>query len=153
MTAATRSSGEYRGGEKWARYTFLARPLHRRPLPGNSVEVLAEGKETERIETEDPPAVVRDLLARYTPVPVEGLPRFFGGAVGYFGYDMVRHFERLPTAKPAVIGGWDSLFFITDTIIIFDTMSQKIKVVSNAHLEGEFHRRPPTPRPRPRSRH
>jgi anthranilate synthase component 1 len=56
--------------------------------------------------------------------------------VGYFGYDMVRHFERLTTDKPAVIGGWDSLFLITDTIIIFDTMSQKIKVVSNAHLES-----------------
>jgi anthranilate synthase component 1 len=58
--------------------------------------------------------------------------------VGYFGYDMVRHFEHLPTDKPAVIGAWDSLFVITDTIIIFDTMSQKIKVVSNAHLDGDI---------------
>ncbi len=125
------------GGEKWARYTFLgSSPSIVVRSRGNSVEVLEEGKEIQQIETDDPPAVVRDLLARYTPVEIEGLPRFFGGAVGYFGYDMVRHFERLPTDKPAVIGGWDSLFLITDTIIIFDTMSQKIKVVSNAHLDG-----------------
>ena len=125
------------GGEKWARYTFLgSSPSIVVRSRGNLVEVLAEGREPERIETDDPSSVIRNLLARYTPVAVEGLPRFFGGAVGYFGYDMVRHFERLPTDKPAVIGGWDSVFLITDTIIIFDTMSQKIKVVSNAHLEG-----------------
>lgn len=125
------------GGEKWARYTFLgSSPSIVVRSKGNVVEVLAEGKETQRIESDDPPSVVRDILARYAPVQIEGLPRFFGGAVGYFGYDMVRHFENLPTGKPAVIGGWDSLFLITDTIIIFDTMSQKIKVVSNAHLDG-----------------
>ncbi len=125
------------GGEKWARYTFLgSSPSIVVRSRGNSVEILTEGKDIQLVETDDPPSVVRDLLARYTPVQIEGLPRFFGGAVGYFGYDMVRHFEHLPTDNPAVIGGWDSLFLITDTIIIFDTMSQKIKVVSNAHLDG-----------------
>ncbi len=125
------------GGEKWARYTFLgSSPSIVVRSREKYVEILTEGKETQRLESDDPPSVIRDLLARYTPVQVEGLPRFFGGAVGYFGYDMVRHFEDLPTSKPAVIGGWDSLFMITDTIIIFDTMSQKIKVVSNAHLDG-----------------
>jgi anthranilate synthase component 1 len=77
-------------------------------------------------------------MARFNPVEVEGLPRFFGGAVGYLGYDMVRHFEYLPTSKPAVIDAYDSYLLITDTIVIFDTMSQKIKVVSNAHItEGK----------------
>ena len=124
------------GGEKWARYTFLgSSPSTVVRSRGNIVEVLTEGRETQHLLTEDPLTVVRDILARYSPVQIEGLPRFFGGAVGYFGYDMVRHFERLPTDKPAVIGAWDSLFVITDTIVIFDTMAQKIKVVSNAHLE------------------
>ena len=125
------------GGEKWARYTFLgSSPSIIVRSKGTTVEVLADGELPQRFETDDPIEVVRDLLARYTPVQIEGLPRFFGGAVGYLGYDMVRHFERLPTDKPAVIGAWDSLFVITDTIIIFDTMAQKIKVVSNAHLDG-----------------
>jgi anthranilate synthase component 1 len=80
---------------------------------------------------------IRETLARFSPVEVEGLPRFFGGAVGYMGYDMVRHFEHLPADKPALLDAYDSYFLITDTIVIFDTMSQKIKVVSNAHLEGD----------------
>lgn len=49
---------------------------------------------------------------------------------------MVRHFEELPAAKPAVIGAYDSYFVITDTILIFDNVSQKIKIVSNAHLDS-----------------
>jgi anthranilate synthase component 1 len=125
------------GGEKWARYTFLgSSPSIIVRSKGTTVEVVADGGLPQRFESENPTETVRDLLARYTPVQIEGLPRFFGGAVGYLGYDMVRHFERLSTDKPAVIGAWDSLFVITDTIIIFDTMAQKIKVVSNAHLDG-----------------
>ena len=126
------------GGEKWARYTFLgSTPAEVIRSCGNAVEVLSEHGVIRREATTDPLGFIRDYLARYTPVEVEGLPRFFGGAVGYLGYDMVRHFENLPTVKPAVIGAYDSYFFITDTIVIFDNVRQKIKVVSNAHLDED----------------
>jgi len=125
------------GGEKWGRYSFLgSSPSLIVRSKGNVVEVIENGTTT-TMTADDPLASVREVLARFTPVEVEGLPRFFGGAVGYLGYDMVRHFERLPTEKPAVIGAYDSYFLITDTIVIFDTMRQKIKVVSNAHLDGD----------------
>jgi anthranilate synthase component 1 len=78
---------------------------------------------------------MRDYLGKFAPVEVEGVPRFFGGAVGYLGYDMVRHFEKLESQKPALLDAWDSYFVITDTILIFDNVRQKIKVVSNVHLE------------------
>ncbi|BEH09659.1 anthranilate synthase component I [Geobacter sulfurreducens subsp. ethanolicus] len=123
------------GGEKWARYTFLgASPSTVIRSRGNTVEIITNG-ETRSVTTDDPLGFVRDFLARFRPVEIPGLPRFFGGAVGYLGYDMVRHFERLPTDKPAVIGAWDSCFLITDTIVIFDNMRQKITVVSNAHQD------------------
>jgi len=80
---------------------------------------------------------IRDILATYNPVEVKGLPRFCGGAVGYLGYDMVRYFENLPGSKPALLDTYDAYFLITDTIVIFDTISQKIKVVSNAYIDGE----------------
>jgi anthranilate synthase component 1 len=125
------------GGEKWARYTFLgASPSVVIRSRGNTVEVLGDGGGIRREEVADPLAFIRTELARYTPVALPGLPRFFGGAVGYLGYDMVRHFENLTTTKPAVIGAYDSYFVVTDTILIFDNVSQKIKVVSNAHLDG-----------------
>ena len=122
------------GGEKWGRYSFLgSSPSVIIRSKGNLIEIINDGVTTCQNAT-DPLNCVRELLARYTPVEVDGLPRFFGGAVGYLGYDMVRHFETLTTEKPALLDAYDSYFMITDTIVIFDTMRQKIKVVSNAHI-------------------
>ena len=124
------------GGEKWGRYSFLgSTPSLIVRSKDTTVETIENGVVTSH-QSDDPIGFVRDVLDRFTPVEVDGLPRFFGGAVGYLGYDMVRSFENLPTGKPALLDAYDSYFLITDTIVIFDTMSQKIKVVSNAHLDG-----------------
>lgn len=125
------------GGEKWGRYTFLgAGPATVIRSRGRLVELLEAGQEPCRIETDDPLGYIRDHMARFQPVEIAGIPRFFGGAVGYLGYDMVRFFERLESDKPSLIGAWDSYFLITDSIVIFDNVRQKIQVVSNAHLDG-----------------
>lgn len=125
------------GGEKWGRYSFIgSSPSQIIRSKGKNVEIIADGTTTS-MTAEDPLDCIRTTLARYTPVEVEGLPRFFGGAVGYLGYDMVRHFEELSSDKPAMLDAYDAYFLITDTIVIFDNVSQKIKVVSNAHLDGE----------------
>jgi len=125
------------GGEKWARYSFLgSSPEVIIRSKGNTVETLAADGSSTSVEAPDPLGFVRDQLARFKPVEVDGLPRFFGGAVGYVGYDMVRYFERLSLSKPTELDAFDSYFVITDTILIFDTVRQKIKVVSNAHLEN-----------------
>ena len=124
------------GGEKWARYSFLgANPSVILRSKGNRVEIV-RGADVESHEAADPTQLLRDLLTQYQPVEVAGLPRFVGGAVGYLGYDMVRHFEQLPTDRPDTIGAWDSFFMITDTLLIFDTVKQKIQVVATAHLDG-----------------
>jgi anthranilate synthase component 1 len=122
------------GGEKWGRYSFLgSAPSVIIRSKGNLVETISDGITVQQ-ESADPLNCIKELLAQFTPVEVAGLPRFFGGAVGYLGYDMVRHFESLTTIKPALLDAYDSYFMITDTIVIFDTMRQKIKVVSNAHI-------------------
>lgn len=124
------------GGEKWARYTFLgSSPSVIIRSRGCSVELLEKDKPIQRVESSDPLAYIRSHLEQFRPVELPELPRFTGGAVGYLGYDMVRHFETLPTDKPAVIDVWDSYFVITDTILIFDNVRQKIKVVSNVFLQ------------------
>jgi len=126
------------GGEKWGRYSFLgSSPSLIIRSRGNTVETIENGHLSSQTSA-DPLNCIRETLARFTPVEVDGLPRFFGGAVGYMGYDMVRHFEQLPTEKPALLDAYDAYFLVTDTIVIFDTMNQKIKVVSNAHLEGDL---------------
>ncbi len=123
------------GGEKWGRYSFIgSSPSTIVRSKGKTVEIIEKGV-LSTFNHENPLDAVRKILAGFTPVEVEGLPRFFGGAVGYICYDIVRHFENLPSEKPAQIGAYESYFLITDTIVIFDNMSQKIKVVSNAHIK------------------
>jgi anthranilate synthase component I len=124
------------GGEKWGRYCFLGgEPSIIFQSKGSRVEITRNGR-PEVQEGVDPLEALKQLMGEYHPVEVEGLPRFFGGAVGYLTYDMVRFFERLPDQTVDDLNVPDSMFMITDTIVIFDHMLQKIKVVSNALVDG-----------------
>ena len=127
------------GGEKWARYSFLGVGSGRAfRCRGDEFETLESGSVVETGVSSNPLDELKKFLAPYQPVSLPGLPRFFGGAVGYLGYDMVRHIEVLPEENQRQIGAWDSWFLITETLLIFDNMQQKIKVVSNIHLrEGD----------------
>jgi anthranilate synthase component 1 len=125
------------GGEKWGRYTFLGSQPHVVIRgTGRTVEILQGRKKKILKNQSDPLGVLRDYMNHFRPVEVEGLPRFFGGAVGYLSYDIVRFFEALPDYHKPGLGLPDLYFLITDTLLIFDSAAQKIKVVSNASLHG-----------------
>src|SRR5512135_2751066 len=126
------------GGEKWARYSFLgSRPSIVLRSFGNSVEIIRKGKKEKRSFVHDPLEAMKEILAEYRPVPNPGLPRFYGGAVGFIGYDVIRFFERMPEREKPGLGLPDIFFMITDTLIIFDNLTHMIKVVSNAHINGK----------------
>src|SRR5450755_1748386 len=97
------------GGEKWAAYSFAGvRPRAVTRSKGKQVEVMkpdgAGFRVEERIHAENPVEYVASALAALPAAVPPGLPRFFGGAVGFLGYDMVRHFERLPATAPDELG-------------------------------------------------
>lgn len=124
------------GGEKWARYSFLgAGPGVVFRSQGDQYEIVRNGIVETRAHCDDPLDVLKQLLSKYQPVEMPGLPRFCGGAVGYLGYDMVRYVEVLPDSNDRTIGAYDSCFLLTDSILIFDNRLQKIKVVSNVFVE------------------
>ncbi len=123
------------GGEKWGRYCFLgSQPSVVFKCKGNQVEIIRDGIST-KTEVEDPYQALQELMTDYKAVEAPELPRFFGGAVGYLSYDMVRYFEELPEDTVDELQFPDAMFMITDTILIFDHMAHKIKVVSNAHVK------------------
>ncbi|MCW8892670.1 MAG: anthranilate synthase component I [Deltaproteobacteria bacterium] len=125
------------GGEKWARYSFLGSgPARVYRSRGHYYEVLYRGQLESSGQVDDPLGKLRELMAVYQPVEVPGLPRFFGGAVGYLGYDMVRFIEDLPDSNPHQIDGWDACFMLTERLLIFDNMRQKVKLVCNVHLKA-----------------
>jgi anthranilate synthase component 1 len=125
------------GGEKWGRYTFLGSdPRIIFKVRGDQVTIRENG--TVRIirHEGDPLKSLKEILNRYRPVFLEGLPRFYGGAVGFLGYDMVRFFERLPDLPKENLEIDDAVFLVTDTIFIFDNVRHTVKVVACAFTEG-----------------
>ncbi len=126
------------GGEKWARYCFLGcDPAVVVSSKGRNITIDENGKRHEKkIESGTPLNAIKEILARYNPVDVPGLPRFSGGAVGFISYDMVRFFEELPEDTVDDLDVSDSQFIVTDTMLVFDNVSQTIKIVSNAFVES-----------------
>jgi anthranilate synthase component 1 len=123
------------GGEKWARYSFLgSNPSRVIKSRGTKIEIKDNTTGTRRFEADNPLEVIKKEMTAYQPVDVMGLPRFFGGLVGYIGYDMVRFFEKIPDEKRRSLRLPDMFLMVTDTVVIFDNLKGKIKVVSNAHI-------------------
>ncbi|ABA87989.1 anthranilate synthase, catalytic subunit [Syntrophotalea carbinolica DSM 2380] len=124
------------GGEKWARYSFLGSgPCKIFRCRGKRWELLDDNHVIDSGEASQPLEVLRSIMGKYHVVPVDGLPRFFGGMVGYCGYDTVRYFEQLPDNAPSKIGTYDACFILTEKLLIFDNLRQVIKVVCNVHVE------------------
>ena len=85
------------GGEKWARYSFIGRNPYM-TFQSSDNTIVIEDKEGKTTMEGNPFDELKKLFKRYKYARIEGLPRFTGGAVGYFGYDMVRHIEELGDA-------------------------------------------------------
>ena len=123
------------GGEKWARYSFLGTdPLVVLSAKDGRITLRRVGR-TERLPDGDPLEALRTLLKEVQPVVVPGLPRFQGGAVGFLGYDMVGHMERLPRAARDDLDLPDAVFMLTDTLLVFDNLRHRLLVIANAQIE------------------
>ncbi len=127
------------GGEKWARYSFLGtNPKMILRIRKDEVIIEENGVVSRKPHRGNPLGFLKEIISFYKPVSLEGLPRFYGGAVGYFGYDMVRFFERLPEHGKENPDEDAAVFIITDTLVVFDNVSHTIKIVSSAIVkDGE----------------
>jgi len=124
------------GGEKWGRYSFLGvDPSIIFRVKGTRVDVVKNGELLYAEKHRDPFGQLEKLMGRYKPVAVDGLPRFWGGAVGYFGYDTVRFIEDITDTAVNDLNIYDAYFIITDTIVIFDNVKHTMKVVANVFIE------------------
>ena len=129
-------------GEQVGRYSFLGvRPPLTLCAQGDQMVVGgADGAELERRQ-DDPFEAVRNLLADRCPVEVPGLPRFSGGAVGYFGYDTVRFIERLPATAQRKLAIPDMVLMFSDNLVVFDHVKHRLLVIANMLIDGQG---PPT---------
>ena len=123
------------GGEKIAKYSLIgSNPFSGFKCKGSNVEIFND-KGTTHIETTDPFKVLEQQISKFSPVRVNGLPDFFGGAVGYTSYDSVRYVENLPDSTTDDLNLPDMYFMFYDEIIVFDHLNKTIKVVCAAHID------------------
>ena len=116
------------GGERLGRYSFIGTEPYK-------VVQTGPGQPEGEI---DPLSLVEEEMGQYQIIPVEGLPGFHGGAVGYLAYDAIRYFEpRVPPMPEDPQGLPESVFMFGETILIFDHLRHDIKVVSHAYLYGD----------------
>ncbi|HEY50725.1 MAG TPA: anthranilate synthase component I [Dehalococcoidia bacterium] len=112
------------GGERLARYSFI----------GTEPSLIIR---TGRENPVDPLTLIEKEFQHYRPVPVSGLPRFHGGIVGYLSYEVARYFEELPAPDNDPLGLPESILMLADTLLVFDHLTHKIKIVAHAHLDGD----------------
>ncbi|MDI6725970.1 MAG: anthranilate synthase component I, partial [Smithellaceae bacterium] len=125
------------GGEKWGRYSFLGfDPRAVIKVHGPAVTIEEGDVRTVIPHMGDPLEILKNYLKKYIPVSIEGLPRFFGGAVGFFHYEMARYFDRGINLPPSGENVEEAIFFLTDTLLIFDRNRHTLKIVVCAFLNG-----------------
>ena len=115
------------GGEKWGRYSIIG-------LPARTVLKVAANRRSpsrptapwsNKSDCDDPLDVHRDVHGSFPRrADVQGLPRFYGGLVGYFGYDTVRYVEKrlAHSAPPDSLGTPDILLMVSNDVIVFDNL-------------------------------
>lgn len=122
------------GGQRLGRYSFLgSNPSLVFQSKGNNIRIREFNKVRKFVTDKDPLYEIENLMKKYKYVELKGHHRFSGGMVGYIGYDMVRYFERLPDKNPDQLNLPDCVFLMTDTMLIFDHVERKIRIVSNAY--------------------
>lgn len=131
------------GGETWSRYTYFGtEPRGAWRLRGGVVQdwLPERGWHGDRRPT-DPLADLEATLQRDKSETDPALNRacggFWSGAVGYFGYDVVRHIERLPNAPPARQDVPDALFVFTGVLVVIDNLRSRAILVASVSLPDD----------------
>ena len=126
------------GGEKWGRYSIIGLPCRTiLRVHGDQVDIETHGETVEQATVDDPLAFVEAFKARFRVPELEGLPRFSGGLVGYFGYDTVGFIEprlRNPE-KPDPLGCPDILLMVSDEVVVFDNLSGRMYLIVHADID------------------
>lgn len=128
------------GGEKWGRYSIIGRnPFLVVKSFKNKTIIEKEKGEVSEVEG-NPVDVIRSLMEKFKGANLPSMPRFTGGAVGFFGYDMIRYYENLPNVPEDDLNLPESHFLFADELLVFDHVKQKIHIIVNLHVNGNIER-------------
>ena len=127
------------GGEKWGRYSIIGLSSNTiLRVHGNRLTIEQDGKIIKDKETNDPLQDIEDFMQQFRVPELQGIPRFSGGLVGYFGYDCIRYIEpRLADNKEDPLKCPDILLMVSDRLVVFDNLSGKLYIIVHANPEKD----------------
>lgn len=118
------------GGESLARFSFIGLNPFVKFTYRHGQGVIREGKK-ERVVKGAPLQILKGIMESYKAPQLTDLPRFYGGAVGYLGYDLVHYTEELPYLAQDDLQIPDCSFLIAEVVLIFDHVRHTLKIVVN----------------------
>ena len=128
------------GGEKIGRYTFLGyNPFMVFEIRAKSFTIKPRHPDVQVLPTlvdssMAPLEALKKIFAHCKTVQVDGLPRFTGGAVGYFGYETIQLLEDIPSAQIDNSKLNDATLMFFDTLLVFDAVKRNVSAVANAYI-------------------
>jgi anthranilate synthase component 1 len=122
------------GGEQWGRYSIIGLPCRTViAVRGPDIAVERDGRLVETLAADDPLEWIREFAARFRVPHIDGLPRFTGGLVGYFGYETIRYIEpQLHCDKPDPLDTPDILLMVSEDVLVFDNLKGRLLILTHA---------------------
>ncbi|MGG1635634.1 anthranilate synthase component I [Paenibacillus sp. NRS-1760] len=121
------------GGAKWARYSFIGTDPFMM-LYGKNGEMVLEHHGVKHVLNDKPIELLKAHLRSFRSPSLPELPPFTGGAIGFFGYDLLQYYEKLPAHRIDDLNMNDMQFMFCDQIIVFDHFKQQLQIVGNVHI-------------------
>ena len=128
------------GGEKIGRYTFIGyNPFMVFEIRGRSFSIKPRHPDVTVLPSlvnasMSPLEALKTIFAHCKTVPIPGLPRFTGGAVGYFGYETAQLLENIPSAPVDDLKLNDATLMFFDTLLVFDGVRRNVVAIANAYV-------------------
>lgn len=132
------------GGIKWGRYSFIILSSGSYYAWKDGIGLFYMGGRVRLFEERDPLKPVAEFISKIKPFSDPGLPRFWGGLVGYVGYDVVTSYEPIKRSSPDHMSLFDLLMVISEVVIVHDNLSGSIKVLvpiyADRDIQSEYSR-------------
>ncbi|MGW9526892.1 anthranilate synthase component I [Paenibacillus terrae] len=125
------------GGEQWARHSFIGTDPFLM-VSGKKGRLILEQHGKRQILNDKPLEELKALLRKYRSPKLKEMPPFTGGAIGFFGYDLLQYYEKLPEHSVDDLNMDDIRFMFCDQVIVFDHVKQQILLVGNVHVGEGF---------------
>ncbi|MDM5200459.1 anthranilate synthase component I [Fictibacillus enclensis] len=125
------------GGQQWARYSYIGKnPFMVVSCKKGQTQV--KKKDQDETYSGHPIEILKSLLNQYKSPAHKNLPQFTGGAVGYFGYDILQYFEKIPPHSKDILNTDDMKFLFVDELVVFDHLRQSINIICNLHVPQNY---------------